>query len=205
MNLYGMWLKTLGIKKLAAVAGYSYGGYQAFQWALQMPVATDKIIVLASAPRGNGSLADVEGLRSLATRIDSGNEEAARQWVAMRIDTLKRYGYADSLSKSGCGDIALRLTTEATLWADRFSPWSLACLRAASVDFSISRQFASARRTPPLLWLKCASDQLFPCGFDELASNPMIQTHCIQGQYGHSSPMVESELWTGYVAEFLKR
>ena len=51
----GLWLRALGVARLDAVVGYSYGGYQAFQWALDPPVPLGRALALASGPRGGGS------------------------------------------------------------------------------------------------------------------------------------------------------
>ena len=44
----GLWLRALGVARLDAVVGYSYGGYQAFQWALDPPVPLGRALALAS-------------------------------------------------------------------------------------------------------------------------------------------------------------
>ena len=44
-------LETLGVEHLVAVAGPSYGGYQAFQWAVDYPDFMDGIVPVVTAPR----------------------------------------------------------------------------------------------------------------------------------------------------------
>ena len=41
-------LDELGIERLAAVAGGSLGGMQAFEWAIQFPGAVDRVVAIAS-------------------------------------------------------------------------------------------------------------------------------------------------------------
>jgi len=43
-------LRTLGIERLAAVAGGSLGGMQAFEWAILFPDEVDAIVAIASTP-----------------------------------------------------------------------------------------------------------------------------------------------------------
>ena len=43
-------LDSLGVKHLVAVAGPSYGGYQAFQWAVAYPDFMDAIVPVNTAP-----------------------------------------------------------------------------------------------------------------------------------------------------------
>jgi homoserine acetyltransferase len=42
----------LGVRHLVAVAGPSYGGYQAFQWAVAYPDFMDAIVPVNTAPWG---------------------------------------------------------------------------------------------------------------------------------------------------------
>jgi homoserine O-acetyltransferase len=44
-------LNALGVAHLVAVAGPSYGGYQAFQWAVSYPDFMDGIVPVVTAPR----------------------------------------------------------------------------------------------------------------------------------------------------------
>ena len=56
-------LSELGVEHLVAVAGPSYGGYQAFQWAVDSPNFMDGIVAVVTAPRSQNvekSLAELE-------------------------------------------------------------------------------------------------------------------------------------------------
>ncbi len=56
-------LDSLGVRHLVAVAGPSYGGYQAFQWAVAYPEMMDAIVAVVTAPRSQNaerSLAELE-------------------------------------------------------------------------------------------------------------------------------------------------
>jgi homoserine O-acetyltransferase len=44
-------LEHLGVRHLRAVVGPSYGGFQAFQWAVTFPDAMDGIVPVVSSPR----------------------------------------------------------------------------------------------------------------------------------------------------------
>ncbi|WP_454726670.1 MULTISPECIES: alpha/beta fold hydrolase [Cupriavidus] len=208
VRLQGLWLRSLGVARLDAVLGFSYGGYQAFQWAVAGPVPAARVVVLASAPRGNGSAQDVIGLRRLAAALDAGEPAARDAWVAMRRATLQRYGYADWLADSQPHDAAAvdaRLRNEAEAWAARFSPWSLAALRDAASRFDASA--ALARAPMPVHWLRCTSDVLFPPDGEPAAASAAsaawpdypasIVRTTVPGRYGHLSPLLEADLWHG--------
>ena len=56
-------LEAIGVAHLVAVAGPSYGGYQAFQWAVTYPDFTDGIVPVVTAPRAQNveqSLAELQ-------------------------------------------------------------------------------------------------------------------------------------------------
>lgn len=82
MRLRGPWPRSLGVARLDAVLGFSHGGYQAFQWAVAGPVPAARVVVLASAPRGNGTAQAVTQLRQLAAALDAGVPAAREAWVA---------------------------------------------------------------------------------------------------------------------------
>jgi homoserine O-acetyltransferase len=50
-------LETLRVKHLVAVAGPSYGGYQAFQWAVDYPGFMDGIVPVVTAPKAQNARA----------------------------------------------------------------------------------------------------------------------------------------------------
>ena len=183
-------MRALGVARLDAVVGYSYGGYQAFQWALDPPVPLGRALALASGARRR-QLSDVIALRRLAAARRAGDALAQEQWVAARRDALMRYGRGLWLADAGAPE-RQALDAEARAWAARFSPWSMAALRAAACRHDVRHALASLRA--PLYWLRCASDLLFPPG-DETALPPCVHPMTVAGRYGHASPALEGPLW----------
>lgn len=200
--LYAQWLRWLAIPRLHAVIGYSYGGYQAFQWAVAPPLPTNRVVVLASAPKGNGSDADVHALRSLAAKLDTNDAGAWQTWRAQRLDILRRYGYADWLAESGAA-VETSLDAAADLWVARFSPWSLAYLRSAAMQFDVRDSLRKKADACPLLWVVNSGDKLFPAHDLEVPPHMGLQCATVHGRFGHSSPVLEPELWMPLVREFL--
>jgi homoserine acetyltransferase len=255
--LHGQWLKALGVAGVDVVVGYSYGGYQAFQWALTPPVPAGRVVALASAPRGNGTLADAQKAFALARRFQEEGGAAAfvagglpasaatqssgftnglasvndtqaaasgepgsalADWQQVRVKTLTAYGYADWLQAQGCADIPAELAAKARVWAQQFSPWSMAYLRQASALFNVEDALRARRGGVPVLWMVNSGDRLFPATFSAAeqqpaqggpAATPVFHTrqnlHCItlNGRFGHGSPLLEAELWLPTVREFL--
>ena len=67
-----MLLQHLGIERLAAVTGGSFGGMQALEWAIRFPEAVARVMVIASAPSVNSqSLAfDILGRQAIVQDPD---------------------------------------------------------------------------------------------------------------------------------------
>lgn len=194
VRLQGMWLRAMGVERLDAVVGYSYGGYQAFQWAVRPPLPVGRAIAMASAPHGGGSEADVQRLRRVAAALDAGDPQAWNEWVELRCATLRRYGYAQWLRDMGESGMEQRIHGEAAAWAARFSPWSMAVLRASACRYDARPALRDA--VTPVYWLRCRSDALFPPG---VAGHEPYPAHVVQisvdGRYGHASPVLEGEIW----------
>src|SRR5204863_674307 len=99
-------LDSLGVRHLVAVAGPSYGGFQAFQWAVAYPDFMHGIVPVVSAPRGPGGPDPVGSLVNQLARdpnwnggwhYDRGGIPATL--TAMRVETLTRYGYWEILAE----------------------------------------------------------------------------------------------------------
>jgi len=162
-------LDALGVRHLVAVAGPSFGGYQAFQWAVTFPDAMHGVVPVVTAPRGHGGQAAVEALRArLATDpgwrggwyYDHGG--IVETMTAQRVETLQGYGTREILARTIADpagrDAALRRQAEA--WAREFDPNSLITLRKASVIFDVVDDFAKIRAR--VLYVLSRTDRLFP-------------------------------------------
>src|SRR5258708_21594676 len=95
-------LDHLGVKHLVGVAGPSYGGYQAFQWAVTFPDFMTGIVVAVSAPKStSGPQALTDLVARLATDPNwNGGWYYERGGVPivmtdMPIEAVKRYGTRD--------------------------------------------------------------------------------------------------------------
>src|SRR5947208_8034172 len=99
-------LDSLGVKHLVAVAGPSYGGYQAFQWAVAYPDFMDAIVPVNTAPWA--SVNTDKQLAELQARLATDPERHGGRYYGrggantvlteLRIETLKRYGIQPNLT-----------------------------------------------------------------------------------------------------------
>ena len=162
-------LDQLGVQKLVAVMGTSYGGYQGFTWAVDHPGAMRALIATNTSPHGSGTTADVQRQIDRLARHPNWNgghyhrtggvEETL---VEIRIETLKRYGMEEALMDRFPDPIAreMELRRMAEPWARAFDANSLVTLRRAAVHFDAGPQFARIKAR--VLYALTSTDQLFP-------------------------------------------
>src|SRR3954468_2217195 len=96
-------IEGLGVRQLAAVVGPSYGGFQAFAWAVEHPDFVRAIAPVTTTPRMTGAI-DLAPTRArlAAHPAWNGGRYAAGAMVdamtALREDTLRRYGIDAALA-----------------------------------------------------------------------------------------------------------
>jgi homoserine O-acetyltransferase len=162
-------LDELGVRHLVAVAGPSFGGYQAFQWAVTYPDHMSGIVPVVTAPKGSGG---EQALQTLIAQL-AGDPGWNGGWYydrggipttlgAMRIDTLTRYGFNEILAARFPDAEARRaeIRRMAVQWARDFDANSLVALRRASVRFDAERDFGKMRAK--VLYVLSRIDKLFP-------------------------------------------
>lgn len=134
-------LDSLGVKHLVAVAGPSYGGYQAFQWAVAYPDFMDAIVPVNTAPWA--SVNTDKQLAEMQARLATDPEWNGGRYYGtggcktvlteIRIETLKRYGIEASLASRypdpAAREAAIRQLAEN--WAKNWDANSLLILRRA--------------------------------------------------------------------------
>ena len=94
-------LDHLGIEQLVAIVGPSYGGFQAFQWAVNYPDAMKGIAAVVTAPvvpreRSEGNVARLIGTLSKDPNWNGGDYYdrggVLESMIQIRAATLKTYG-----------------------------------------------------------------------------------------------------------------
>jgi homoserine O-acetyltransferase len=212
-----MLLDQLGVRHLVAVAGPSYGGYQAFQWAVAYPDFMDGIVPVNTAPwasvNTDKQLAEMEA--RLATDPDwnggryYGTGECKGLLTEIRVETLKRYGIEASLAprfpEPEAREAAIREL--ATKWAKNWDANSLLILRRALLGFDTRPDFAKIKAK--VLYVLCRTDALFP---PKIAPGVMqaLEAAGVEARYfeidselGHTSSGPEHVKWSPVLREFL--
>src|SRR5262249_52886371 len=98
-------LDGIGVKHLVAVAGPSYGGYQAFQWAVSYPDFMHAIVPVVTAPKSQNVENSLTELQArLATDPEwnggryYGKGGAKTVLTELRVEMLKRNGIEAALA-----------------------------------------------------------------------------------------------------------
>jgi homoserine O-acetyltransferase len=209
-------LDALGVRHLVAVAGPSFGGFQAFQWAVTFPDHMAGIVPVVTAPRGPGGEAALRTLIDQLARDPNWNDGwyydrggIPATLTAMRIDTLMRYGTNEALA-GRFPDAAARqaeIRRQAEAWAAVFDANSLVTLRRASVRFDAERDFARMRAK--VLYVLSRTDKLFPPSIApgvmaRLAAAGVDATYFeIDTEFGHTASGPEWAKWAPTLRAFL--
>ncbi|HYM33252.1 MAG TPA: alpha/beta fold hydrolase [Candidatus Cybelea sp.] len=210
-------LDHLGVEHLVAVAGPSFGGFQAFQWAVSYPAFMDGIVAAVTSPKpGAGGEAR---LRELIERLSrdpnwNGGRYYERGGIVetltqLRIETLKLYGIEARLAPA----IPDRVAREAAIrevaakWAREFDGHSLVVLRRAWTIFDAEKDFGRIKAR--VLYALSRTDKLFP---PDLAPDVMAKLKAagvdaayvpIDSELGHMASHWDAAKWSAPLGAFL--
>jgi homoserine O-acetyltransferase len=213
-------LDHLGIDRLVAIVGPSYGGFQAFQWAVDYPGRVKGIAAVVTSPlvpreRAEGNLA-----RLLATLSKDPNWNGGDYYdgggvletmIQIRITTLKTYGIETRLRDtiSDPRQIEAAIRDEAARWATGFDANSLIILAKALRGFDVTARFS--RITSKVLYVLSRTDKLFP---PDLAPGVMqglksagvdADYFPLDSEYGHSASGRDAHKWAPRLRQFMER
>ncbi len=212
-------LDELGIPKLVAVVGPSYGGVQAFQWAVDYPedmrgIAAVVTTPIASRDRVEETVARLKATLSQDPNWNGGDyydHGALREAMTqIRMATLKTYGIEtrlrDTLSDPAAIEAAIR--QEAAEWAKGFDANSLLILAKALRGFDVTKQFSKIRAK--VLYVLSRTDKLFPPELSA-AVMPALKSagvdadyFLLDSEYGHVASGRDWEKWAPRLREFME-
>jgi homoserine O-acetyltransferase len=213
-------LAHLGIERLVAIVGPSYGGFQAFQWAVDYPGSMRGIAAVVTAPRLPRERAEGNVERLLATLSSDPNWNGGDYYdrggvletmVQIRSATLKTYGIETRLrdTMSDPAQIEAAIRDEATRWARGFDANSLLILAKALRGFDVTAQLRNIRCK--VLYVLSRTDRLFP---PELAPAVMqglkdagidADYFLLDSEYGHSASGRDAHKWGPRLRQFMER
>ena len=193
-------LDALGVKRLAAAIGPSFGGYQAWQWAVQYPAFVERIAAAVSAPFHPAGAGNVEAVR----------EQMRPGLVAMRVATLTRYGVDAELAPRIPEAEARKAEIQrmAEDWARGFEPGSLLTLMQAAEGFDMRPRFQEIRAR--VLIANSRTDAVFPPALATqvgpllTAAGVRWQAHAIDSDKGHFASGADAHLWADALRAFME-
>ena len=212
-------LEHLGIHHLVAVIGPSYGGFQAFQWAVTFPDFVDGIVpVTTDLKARDDGMARIDALIARLGKdpnwngghyYDQGGVDSTMTQI--RIDTLISYGIHEHLAASFPDPKAREAEIEriARQWASEFDANSLIALGRASARFNVEKELPRIRAR--VLFVLSRTDKLFP---PSLAPGIIakLQEAGVEAEYfeidsdlGHAASGLAGDKWAPKLAEFLTR
>jgi len=195
-------LQALGVKRLHAVVGPSYGGMQALQWALDQPQLVRAIGGIVS---GLYSPPGLDAASARAKYEDHPDWHAGwhyehpglrERMFEQRQQTLRHYGlerlyadrYADPAERRQRFDAACRT------WAERFDPNSMVVLAEAAAGFDARPRLHEIRART--LLMVCSTDAIFPPSDETRAQLAGLRVptrySVLDSPYGHMAPAVEA-------------
>ena len=208
-------LDHLGVRRLAAVAGPSFGGYQALQWAVDHPAMVERVVMAVSAPFNPPDAVQSGPLLQSLQQEPGWNgghpaPGAMTAWLtALRVQTLLRYGIDEEL-RPRFPDLAARAAEVRRLaraWALGFDAGALLTLARAAECFDLRPRLHELRA--PLLMVVSRSDEVFsPALLDEVA--PLFDAarlrwrgHVLDSAKGHVASGADAHLWAAELRRFM--
>ncbi len=204
------------MKHLRAVVGPSYGGFQAFQWAVTFPDFMDGIVPVVSAPKHRRDM--TTELRARFARDPNwnggdyyGTGGMAASMTALRVETLKRYGMMELLAdkipdKAAREEAVHRLAAQ---WAGAFDANSMLILGRAAEFYDVTDRLDRIR--VPVLYVLSRTDALFPPSLAPevtaaLRAAGVDATYFeIDSEQGHLASGADAAKWAPALRDFMNR
>ena len=211
-------LADLGIEKLVAIVGPSYGGIQAFQWAVDYPGMMKGIAAIVTAPlvlpeRAEGNVARLLDTLSKDPNWNGGDYYdrggVLESMIAIRSATLKTYGIETRLRNTMSDPAAIEtaIREEAARWARGFDANSLLILAKALRGFDVTAQFSKIKSK--VLYVLSRTDKLFPPELEAFvmpklkAAGVDADYFLLDSDYGHSASGLDAQKWTPRLRQFM--
>ena len=212
-------IDSLGIEKLVAIVGPSYGGFQGLQWAVDYPGMMRGVAAVVTSPvvpreRSEGNVARLLATLSADPNWNGGDYYdhggVLESMIQVRAATLKTYGIETRLrtTMSDPEQIEAAVRAEAKRWAESFDANSLLTLAKALRGFDVTAQLGKIKSK--VLYVLSRTDKLFP---PELAASVMpalkaagvdADYFLLDSEYGHSASGLDAHKWAPRLREFME-
>ncbi|KQV90194.1 hypothetical protein ASD15_22960 [Massilia sp. Root351] len=209
-------LDALGVRRLAAVAGPSFGSYQAFHWALSYPAMVERVVAAVGAPfhpMPPGAAAAIRAGLEAADGWQAWCKGDANAMVphlaAMRVNTLTTYGVDAELAPRipDPAQRAAEIQRLAHEWAGEFNPMSLVVLMQAAEAFDLRAHLG--RIKAPVLYVLSRTDPVFsPTLAGEVLALPGAAGWAyreLDSEKGHFASGADAALWADDLRLFMNQ
>jgi homoserine O-acetyltransferase len=208
-------LDSLGVKHLVAVAGPSFGGFQAFQWAVSYPDFVDGIVAATCAPFA--PQIDVEGIEAMLAvdpNWNNGNyydtDGVIPTMVRMRNETLRAFGIEAVLAPRFPGQYSrdAEIQRIAEQWAKHFDANSLVILMRAAKGFDLRPQLHRVKAR--IMFLLSNTDRIFPSSLSQTVMADLrdagirAEYHELETPNGHFASGLDHRLWSAELRRFIE-
>lgn len=206
----------LGVQHLHAIVGASYGGLQAFQWAVDYPTMVGGVVAAMSslwAPEDGNTVASLTQRLALDPNWYGGDFYSRGCMVdimtQLRIEMLREYGAEAGLAAKGIApaDMPKALRELALPWARQFDPHSLIVLLRAAKRLTLADNLERIRAK--VLYLLSSTDQLFPPTLAPVVIGALRQAgvdatyRLLESDRGHRASHEDAEQWAPDLRAFL--
>ena len=210
----------LGVKQMAAVIGYSYGGHLTFLWGVMHPDRMRALVPIAGVMERANTAATVAALRKRFEACPGwnggryyGNERASGVrdlLVTIRKETLTNYGIGKHLEDTqGAAVRDATIAAQAETWADHFDANALIKLPEARIGSSAVPEAGNMKA--PLLCVLASTDSVVPVA-EGHEIEAILRGHGVDARflelvtdYGHAGPMIDAAKWQDDLRAFLAR
>jgi homoserine O-acetyltransferase/O-succinyltransferase len=209
-------LDGMGIGKLATVVGPSYGGFQAFVWAIHHPNDVSAIVPVATGFKSPRNM-DMDALKARFAQhpnwnrghyYDAGGVDSVM--MDIRHETLINYGVEVDLVERFGSDMSARnamLEDMVRTWAAAFDAHSLLTLGRASNAYDASPHVHKIRAK--VLYVLSRTDKLFPPSLElEVmgalkAAGVDARYHLLDSEHGHQASGRDGARWAPQLRAFM--
>ncbi len=208
-------LLGMGIDRLIAVVGPSYGGFQALSWGVEYPGVARGLGASVTGLRSPGDLS-AEGLRAQFAQDPNWNGGwyydrggIAGTMAALRERTMRVYG-ADEYLRARYPDEAQRgeaIRRQARSWGEAFDPNAMIALAGAAERYDVTGLLH--RITAPVLYVLSRTDQVFPPSLAPEAMRAFAAAGVratyfeIDSDHGHHAAGSDSAKWAPVLGRFV--
>lgn len=210
----------LGVNRLKAVIGYSYGGHLTFLWGATHPDRLRALVPIAGVIERKTTMAQVQAIRDrFAADCPGwngghyhGREKESGVYDALvrhRLERLRMYGVGRHLEDT-VDDPAEReriLRQRAETWARQFDANSLSILYEAGIGSTAVPRAANIKA--PVLIAMSRTDSVVDVALGPPTAKLLRKNGVearfleIDTEYGHAGPMIDAAKWAGELGDFL--